>query len=372
MTCTFTNRKVDGRAIVVKAGNEWAYHDDTLTFSFTVNNSGASPLTNVAVRDDRCTSVTLSQKRDAAGNPDPTPNVLDLTDTWVYECSMPAPAHAAGEANPIVNTATVTAVDEFQRDVSDTDQHSTLLLHPVIAIDKTGPATAQAGQPVPYTLVVTNPGDVPFAAANVNVSDALCEAPPNLTTKNGDGSPGQLDPGDAWTYTCTVQTLVRQTAVDNVASVTGTDSFGGRDVTASDPASTQLTQPAVAGTSAVRGSSEPVRSLGAPRTIALLATGTARLSGPRRCVTRPFMAKVTGRGIARVSFLHDGRRVRTVRATGGRTEFRMRITPRRPRNRAHRVTARVTFAASANTPARTLRFSYLGCARGATAPHFTG
>ena len=369
--CTFLNRTISANAVVVKAGNEWAYHGDTLTFTFTVDNSGQGPLTNVVVSDDRCAPVTLREKRDINANADTTPNVLDLTDTWIYECSMPAPAHTAGETNPLVNTVAVSGLDEFQRPVSDTDQHSTLLIHPAIAVDKTGPATAQAGQPVRYTLVVTNPGDAPFLAPNVNVADALCQAPPMLTTKNGDATPGQLDPGDTWTYTCTVQTLVGQTVVNNVATVTGTDSYGGRDVSDDDPATTQLTQPPVAPPPpppvplAPSGVPEQVKPVALPAAVA-----TAGLSGPRRCVSGPFQAKVTGRGIAKVRFLLDGKKVKTVMGSATRTVFAVRIDPRGQHSKAHRITAQVTFKAATRTRDRTLRFVYLGCAR--TAPKFTG
>ncbi len=372
VTCTFLNRTISGNAVVVKAGNEWAYHGDTLTFTFTVNNAGQSPLTNVAVSDDRCAPVTLKAKRDINGNPDTTPDVLDLTDTWVYECTMSAPAHTIGEANPIVNTVTVGALDEFQRPVSDTDQHSTLLIHPAIAIDKSGPATAQAGQAVQYTLVVTNPGDVPFLAPNVNVSDALCQAPPVLGTTNADTTPGQLDPGDTWTYTCTVQTLVGQTAVDNVGIVTATDSYGGQEVTDDDPATTQLTQPPVVTPAPPAASLTPSGTPVARQVALAVPVATARLSGPKRCVSGSFETKVTGRNIAKVLFLLDGKKLKTVTSIRNRTVFKVRINPRGQSGKAHRVVAKVTFNAATQKPSRTLRFIYLGCAKQATAPQFTG
>ena len=376
VTCTFLNRSISANAVVVKAGNEWSYHGDMLTFTFTVNNSGQSPLTNVTVSDNRCAQVTLKAKRDINGNPDTTPDVLHLTDTWIYECSMPAPDHAAGETNPIVNTVTVTALDEFQRPVSDTDQHSTLLIHPAIAIDKTGPAGAQAGQPVQYTLVVTNPGDVPFLAPNVSVSDALCDAPPLLSTKNGDSSPAQLDPGERWTYTCTVQTQVGQTVVNNVGAVTATDSYGAQEVTDDDPATTQLSPPRVAPPPppppvALASSGTPVPQQVRP-VAAAVATATARLSGPKRCVSGPFEAKVSGRGIAKVLFLLDGRKIKTVAGSADRTLFEVRINPRGQSSKAHRIIAQVTFKPATRTRRRTLRFVYLRCARRIAAPQYTG
>jgi len=219
--CTFRSRQLVGSIAVEKTGAAWAYHGDALTFGFTVTNNGETPLSYVTVGDDRCATVTVKSKRNGAGQPDSTPGVLDLTDRWSYECSMTVASHKNGEANPIVNTVTAAGQDTWKRPVSDTDTHSTLLLPPALSIDKTGPATAQAGSAVLYTLVVTNPGDVPFMAPNVNVTDALCEAPPMLKTKNGDASPGQLDPGDSWTYTCTVQTLSTQTVVNNIGGSEG-------------------------------------------------------------------------------------------------------------------------------------------------------
>ena len=67
---------------------------------------------------------------------------------------------------------------------------------PAIAIDKTGPATAEAGARLRYTLYVENIGAVPFPASAVDVTDADCDTPPELDGKSGDTSPGTLDPGD--------------------------------------------------------------------------------------------------------------------------------------------------------------------------------
>ena len=82
--------------------------------------------------------------------------------------------------------------------------------HPAIAIDKSGPAIAQAGDTLHYTLRVTNPGSVPFPEDQVDVSDPACDGAPKLSDKSDgsgpDGSSGTLDPGDVWTYTCSRKT----------------------------------------------------------------------------------------------------------------------------------------------------------------------
>jgi hypothetical protein len=85
---------------------------------------------------------------------------------------------------------------------------------------------ATAGDTLRYTLVVTNPGDLPFPAASVRVEDPNCDDPPALVSKNGDSSPGTLDPGDTWTYSCSKKTTAGAdcvpSVVPNVATVTGT------------------------------------------------------------------------------------------------------------------------------------------------------
>ncbi len=120
---------------------------------------------------------------------------------------------------------------------------------PAIAIDKTGPATAQAGDTLRYTLYVTNPGDIPFPASSVRVTDPTCDDPPALVgkadTNGADDSPGTLDPGDTWTYACSRKTTAppdcRPTTVPNTATVNG--SAGGSTVSDSSMIETELTCP---------------------------------------------------------------------------------------------------------------------------------
>jgi hypothetical protein len=77
---------------------------------------------------------------------------------------------------------------------------------PAIAIDKTGPSTATAGDTLRYRLYVTNPGHLPFQAASVRVLDPGCDEPPVLTGKSdgagADDSPATLDLNDTWAYAC--------------------------------------------------------------------------------------------------------------------------------------------------------------------------
>jgi hypothetical protein len=110
---------------------------------------------------------------------------------------------------------------------------------------------------------------------------------------------------------------------------------------------------------------------GAPGT-GSTAGASARLSGPRRCVGGPFRARVSGRAIARVTFFVDGKRRRTVEATGGRTVFSLRVNPLGQNLGVHRITATVGFTADSGAKARTLRLVYQRCAKAAVKPRFTG
>ena len=120
---------------------------------------------------------------------------------------------------------------------------------PAIAIDKTGPASAVAGETLRYTLFVTNPGFVSFPAASVRVTDPTCDNPPELVSKAGaagpDASPRTLDPGDTWTYSCARNTTAppdcTATVVPNTATVTG--EAGGVSVNDNVTIETDLTCP---------------------------------------------------------------------------------------------------------------------------------
>jgi hypothetical protein len=82
------------------------------------------------------------------------------------------------------------------------------------------------------------------------VTDPNCDAPPALDSKEdssgADGSPGTLDPGDTWTYSCSHKTSgggagCKTNSVPNRADVTG--SVGASVVTDDDSITTTLRCP---------------------------------------------------------------------------------------------------------------------------------
>ena len=126
------------------------------------------------------------------------------------------------------------------------------------------------------------------------------------------------------------------------------------------PAIVPAAGPAV--TSAASSTPSESGVLGARATVGRLVAARARMSGPKRCVTRSFRQVITGTGIRRVVVRVNGKVVKTF--AGGRNRYVVRV---QPRSGVQRITARVTFVAASGKRARTLRMTVLRCSSG-TAP----
>ena len=281
---------------------------------------------------------------------------------------------------------------------------------PAIAIDKSGPAFAEAGDTLHYTLRVSNPGNIPFAAADVHVSDPGCDGAPKLTGKSdgtgADDSPGFLDPGDVWTYECSRKTDdpgddCELSVVPNRATVTG----GAGGVTVGDSSSIITTllcpdtpppdppdpidppvppdpvdppippqppdpipltpvvpdQPVTPGAVVPPGPRPPDAGKGS---VAGLAS-----SNLARCVARLGRVTVRGPNISQVSVFVDGRLVRRVRA--GLLQRRVTVSRLgRVAPGSHRVSARVRFRLGSGSGPLTLVRRVRICR--ALLPRFTG
>jgi hypothetical protein len=261
---------------------------------------------------------------------------------------------------------------------------------PDIAIDKTGPATAAAGDTLHYTLYVENPGDVPFPAASVQVTDRTCDDPPALVGKGGDSSPRTLDRGDTWTYACSRKTTAAAdctpTVVPNTGTVAGT--AGGSTVTDDSSIRTSLScpptpptpeppspgpqpptpprpQPPTPPSPIEPPGPRPPEAGDAARAAFLLEQAT------RRCISgRVPRVDFEGTRIASVRIFVDGhlRRNLTVQSLQARVTPRVTFPPGR-----HRVSVRFTFQRGTGSPPVTLTRRFRICApKSAARPPFTG
>ena len=353
VTCTFENTKVTTSIEIVKTGTPDVVHDgDNVTFTYAVTNpsSNNGSVYDVVVSDDKCAEVKGPNSK-TGGNDD---DVLDPGETWTYTCTTPA-LHADEDANHVItNIATAAGQDEFGDPVSDQDDDTTKVIHPAIKIEKTGPATAEAGEKITYVLTVTNPGDTSLAESTVVVSDPQCNGDPvTLLGKGGDLSPGSLDPGDVWTYTCSLQTAAGDTGVENHATVVGQDALG-EVVDSAAAATTVLSQP---------------EQIVLPERI---TPGNARLLGPTGCQSKAFNARIRGSKMATVTFVLDGKVVKKVTNTKSATVIKFRVNPNKLRIGVHRLVVTITFKSGTGTKPKTFRLSFQRCAKKLVAPRFTG
>ncbi|MGV6810060.1 MAG: DUF7507 domain-containing protein, partial [bacterium] len=185
--------------------------NSAVTYRLVVTNIGNAPLAEVQV-EDHLPSCTLSA---ATGDTDGD-NLLDITETWTYECS------AVSLNVDTYNLATVTAKPAnddgsltTQSPVSDEDPANVRMRvqRPAIAlkkyIDRAGLQDAQdnssaviinSGENVNYRLVVTNAGNAPLA--DVTVTDHLEGCSLNWDSGDTDGD-NLLDVNETWEYSCT-------------------------------------------------------------------------------------------------------------------------------------------------------------------------
>ena len=130
-----------------------------MDFTFAVRNVGNSPLHDVKVTDDRCARRLRHAGRATATTTATT--LLEDGEVWIYTCTMPVPAHATGEMDPLCNVATATGEDEQDKPVSDTDEHCTDIIHPEIAgqedagprdrVRSATPSATRSTSPTPVT-----------------------------------------------------------------------------------------------------------------------------------------------------------------------------------------------------------------------------
>jgi hypothetical protein len=262
---------------------------------------------------------------------------------------------------------------------------------PAIAIDKVGPASATAGDTLRYQLFVTNPGDLPFQAASVEVVDPNCDDPPALVGKadppGADATARTLDPGDVWTYSCSKKTTApedcRPSVVTNTAVVTG--EAGGSRVRDDSRVDTALMCPPEPPEPVEPPSPTPEPSPqppsppspvvppgpSPPDADAAAAAGAAFRQVTTGCIRgRAPRINLEGTRISRVRVFVNGRSVRalTLRTLQRRLTPRVTLRPGR-----YRLRVRVTFQRGTGSPAVLLQGTIRICgAARAARPPFTG
>ena len=206
--------------------------------------------------------------------------------------------------------------------------------------------TVAVGQKIDYEMVVSNTGDVPLA---LSFSDPHCDAG-TVTGPTGDLNPdGTLKPHGQATYFCShIAAAGDAPTFTNTVTVTGTPP-GGPPV---GPASSTV----VANVAQQRVS---------PCTI-----GSVALAGAVGCTRHAFQAVVqtAPNTVRSVTFLLDGRKIRTLTHVGAGNRWAITINPGRLRFGGHTLTAEVTLICNGARRTEVLHFRHCK----PPSPRFTG
>ncbi len=233
----------------------------TVTSSYTVTNTGNTPLSSVNVTDDKCATVlpvpaTGTNVGDLNGD-----SLLDLDEVWKFTCDhqIVAASSITRAGQVITNTATAAGTDPVGTRVTDTAADDVAVFNPAISIVKqvngVDTATITPGGAANYTYDVTNTGNTPLQ--NVSLEDTTVPpSPPACAPQlRGPDGPGDnddiLDVGETWHFTCSnnpEEDVVDTATVSGVPvnPVTG-NPFAGRNppVDASDSAAVLIVNPAI-------------------------------------------------------------------------------------------------------------------------------
>ncbi|HWR66817.1 MAG TPA: hypothetical protein VN364_11930 [Bellilinea sp.] len=206
---------------VVKTGDALSKVGDDVNYVITLTNSSSADTPDMV-----CTAVDTLLGTVFSG-------VLAGGDTVLNESYTVQ----AGDPDPLVNTVTLTCSPAgFPNVLTASDDHTVELFQPAIAVDKTGTVQSKVGDPVDYTITLTNTSSADTPAMECTATDTLLGEVFNGVLALGDTVLNEsytVQAGDPDPLLNTVTLTCSPTGFPNV-------------LTASDDHSTDLFQPAIA------------------------------------------------------------------------------------------------------------------------------
>ncbi|MFA6524332.1 MAG: ice-binding family protein [Candidatus Paceibacterota bacterium] len=182
----------------------------SVTYNYIATNIGEIAMSDVWVRDDKCSSVQF------ISGDDNNNSLLDINEGWKYSCTKTVSetetntvtAHGATTNGEVWDTANATVVVGIP--VIPPLIH--LVKKPNISLLPAG------GGAVTYNYTVTNPGTVPLN--NVSITDNKCTGlPGRVLSHPGDLNKNNLlESNETWSFTC--QTNIIQTTT-NIGTAEG-------------------------------------------------------------------------------------------------------------------------------------------------------
>ena len=193
---------------VVKGGDTLSKVGDEVTYDFTITNTSSADSPNLVLDS---ISDTLLGDLTGAASPVECDNLAPSA-----SCSFSVNRTVqAGDSDPLPNTVTVHYHPAgFPNDITDDDSHEVNLFQPSVTIDKTGDELSKVGDPVNYTITVTNTSSTDSPNLSCRIQDPLLgldktvELAPgasDVSTPSREVQPGDPDPlVNTATADCTV------------------------------------------------------------------------------------------------------------------------------------------------------------------------
>jgi len=136
------------------------------------------------------------------------------------------------------------------------------------------------------------------------------------------------------------------------------------------PPSTPGSPPGGSGTTGTTGQTQSPQIQVSPE---IARPGSAKLTGPKGCPdTNAVAATVSGKRIVKVTFYVDNKKVKVLTKPNKKGGWSLSVNMRKIAYGSHRVVAKVEFAKSSGTKAKTLRLSFSRCGANSVKPQFTG
>jgi hypothetical protein len=268
--------------------------------------------------------------------------------SWTSSQTRDGNANSYSTTIPITNCASITVVKQQQ--IAGSGSGYT-----------TAPLTGQVGQTVDYLITVTNTGSVPVS---LNFSDPHCD-PGTIVGPTGPLNGGKLAGGSTVEYTC--QHVLTSADVPQYTN-TATE-------VATPPSGPSLTVPSNTVVVNLASTPPPTTSVGAQSTSkqACIAAA-AKVSSISHVgnTRRTFVARLRASGIARVTFVLDGRVLKTLTHRNARRGYlSVKINSRSLSPGSHVLTARVALSNSACVGVRR-SFRFARAHPAVITPAFTG
>ena len=170
-----------GIKVVKKADKTEIRSGDEVKYTYTVTNTGNTPLLNVEVTDDKCSPVTYKSGDDNSDSK------MQTTETWTYTCTQAL-------TDTTTNVATATGEDSLEQRVKDTDNETVTVLKAWLQLNK---QVEGKGDPNDWTLtaeVVDN--DKAPKVKNLGGQGELTEVWSEIEYKLNETGPGGYSPSD--------------------------------------------------------------------------------------------------------------------------------------------------------------------------------